>query len=935
MEMKLQDFPCFYFTSAKANRAEQKKYYATVAAMLGYTPEEAAASSGFFVGTSKGKLFDNTAFTEEELLACSKIFESATSCSINTSRKFGESHNIEENCCVLCPLSSYYMNMRQQDEYVYLKGILENPSFLKDYAIDATMMFSMQSLTLGDDVGTYPIIPFTALFLDYLYSVDTLKEDQLHDDLVAIVLRHINADVITDSTLKTLVEQFVGTSLARVYNATSEPVSGAMIRQLQIELSSGYTYTPPRRVFPVTAKASDVAEEAPAITRSISKRTLADKIQQARELSNSVALNRAKEEQAMTDSEALDVLDEEKKLLMQEHGVSQLENARLGKVADENDDFFSMLNIDATEFGVSKPAETEDASSTSDTNESSSLTAEACVTSENSYEEEITNSDISETETLTDSMPDEAENTDTYDEMDECENVTQFFEDVPEDTIFEDQPDVATQQQTSSDASHSIEEMKSEAATTIVQEENVLDSTSINSESASEQVFVSESKVEPAEKHPLSDSAISVSELPTSTNDTVFDSATLTEPVDKMELSVVSTDPCALCSTGASATFFNNALRNSNSITYAFFLRCMNSHPGREKFSSMKNRFGCAICPRKGSSVSCVYPSLSFRNQGKNADKKQAFSASFFPKISQDMLPYVYDCTDSQKLNLIDFISEACNETHISVECVQCFGVDGLLFYVRGKYYFFNPLYGASGFLKPLLSDASKTSFYSVNPVPVHNYFYKMGFRHTRIESIAALFSTVHNISVLTPIGIIFEGYMHRALLDDMYAHIMPYYAEVFKSLNEKLKNNTRKEYENGLRLEWALGKNKDISKVAFGHEHNVMGGCYIHYRLTMRHLEDLNVPGYLSVVQLNNEEITPEVKKKIFEITAGKIAASTSRVHEYTYLLALSSDNISYYSCYENEVFFDELMACVRSAFREISSGTPDVLVTRTQFKF
>jgi len=142
-----------------------------------------------------------------------------------------------------------------------------------------------------------------------------------------------------------------------------------------------------------------------------------------------------------------------------------------------------------------------------------------------------------------------------------------------------------------------------------------------------------------------------------------------------------------------------------------------------------------------------------------------------------------------------------------------------------------------------------------------------------------------------------------------------------------------KKNYENGLRLEYALGKNKDICAISVGHEHNVVGGNYLHYRVTMRHLEDLNVPGCHIAATLNNSNLSSEQKKKIYEITAGKLGASTSRVHDYTYLLSLSQSNISYYCCYEDKVFFDEFMACLRSAFREVVGGTPDISAERTYF--
>lgn len=905
METKLSDFPCFYFTSSLAKRPEQRKYYASVAAMLGYTMKEAADSSDFFIKISKGKLFQAKAFSEEELAGCGNNIVTATSCSVNYSRLFASATNIVQSCCVLCPLSAEYANARLKEEYTYLKGIMDNLSLLERHSVDSSALKAVHSLTLSNDVGAYPVIPFNALFLDYLKSVDSVNPDTLHDDMVRIVREHLNMSQMMDMVLEELLDNFVATTLLQIKNSSKEPVSDTLMATLYLTLTSEYSYTPARNVLPVSEGAS--RPERKQIAKEISSQLSTDAL--------------PGQETAIEPQKAEETLAAEKEALLQEQGKDDFNDVVFPETGADDDTFWDYLQQQKALF---ESSDSESAASALDESESgSSMNPLVPALAETLEVSDSLNSDtiklpeedtpVEVGENAEEFTPAEEQTEDLSQGDDdtafaepyqyECENVTGFIEEMPDD--LELPPPEETVITEASEASLSNYSCSTEL--------------SQSNEPISELDSVSSSESDEVMSEDINSATISASEQ---------------EQQVKMELSVVPADVCALCNIGASATFFNNVMRNATPSEYAFFLRCMSSVPGQETFASMKNRNGCALCPKKrNKDIPCVYPSLSFR--GNSGKEYPYFSSRYFiTKIDADMIPYVNDCTDSQKLNLIDFISEACNAKDVSVECVEYRGVRGLLFYVGGKFYFFDPAYGSSGFLKPLLSDATKTKFYSVNPIQVHDCFYKMGFKQTRIESIAALYSTTHNLAVLAPIGIIFEGYMHRALLDDVLAHIMPYYPAVYNKLNSLLNYNTRKEYENGLQLEWALGKNKDITWIAQGHENNVMGNCYLHYRVTMRHFEDLNVPGCLTVVKINND-IAEQTKKRIFERTAGKIAASTSRAHTYTFLVALSSENIAYYSCYETDVFFDELMACVRSSFREYVSGSPDIFAERTPFRF
>lgn len=998
MEPKLRDYPCFYFATTKGSRAEQLKYYATVASMLGHSPESAAEVSGFFVATSRGKLFDGRPFSVEELEKHQRIFDSATSCNSNLSRKFATVNKVGDCCCVICPLSPRYANNRRHEENLYLKAIIESPAYLKEYPLESSCMTSLLPLSLSDDVGTYPTVPFNALALEQIRKMSDVNEQNLVREMNVVVTAYLQNIMTMDLSLPSVIENFVEKTLRQIIRS-AEDVSEQKLRSVHMQLIAKYEYSPLRPVFPhdntlkesknerkrraaelseqshlnmIVIESPDadggmmlVAEEQ-AILRDQEKETMEEVVFG----DDGLAADAYWEYFNLSNEAPANIFDEEiPPATASENVVSVTESSvEPVKSAPETEDVPEVLEPEELIFVPSEES-SETENEITETEVSEPITEEDLerkywtdvvtgLINRNGYEKKVQSVDVASLGIISIDVNDLKVTNDTlgHSEGDRllkdvadslCEiwghdccyrtggdEFIVLLSGANKDTVYtEISAFHGSLEQKKRSASVGFADYSDLEGTVEITVEGILKLSDERMYEAKRKFKQARAEAEEAAKWEeiAAQEAEKLDEKPADVYDTEPDFETT-------ELSVVESNICNLCSLGASAALYNSIMKYSEPAQYALFLRCVSHHRGEENFAFMRNRFGCALCPKKRT-VNCVYPSLSLRKPSKNKSKKSVFDTAFEYysdyKLSAEMQEYVIDCTDNQKLNLIQFISEACNCTEISVECVEYFGVRGLLFYVEGRFYFFNPSYGSSGFLKPLFGDAKNTKFYSVNPVQVHACLYQIGLKRVRIESLSALFSTVHNLEILAPIGLIFNGYMHKALLDDMYAHIMPYYPKVYKDLSERMDLQISKAYERGLKFEWALGKSRDISRIARGHERNVLGGNYLHYRLTMRHFEDLNEPGTLFLLRIKNENITPLQKRRVYEYTAGKLAASTSRVHEYSYLLSLSEENLSYYVCYESNVFYDEFLACLRSSYRELIGSTPDIAVERTVFKF
>lgn len=303
---------------------------------------------------------------------------------------------------------------------------------------------------------------------------------------------------------------------------------------------------------------------------------------------------------------------------------------------------------------------------------------------------------------------------------------------------------------------------------------------------------------------------------------------------------------------------------------------------------------GCAFCT-DGYGDNCVYSDTPV-------------------SISEGFASIVHDCSDymGNLSNLVALMDACENVEYISIECVRMYGIEGLLLYVEGSYYFIGGGASACAGLKQIFSDAGRIRVYSLNPLLVHVKLLRFGLRLTKIESLAVLYSVFVGTDILLPPGVFFITHANT----DLYRTIMPQYNTLFSRI--VLTDTEKVRYEKLKRLEWALAGSVDTTFIALGKNRSIFGSNALNYRFSLLSEERICREGTLYVVTLDKgSELPPNEALLLWEDVASRLAASSLSCMNYAFLLGMGN-GISYFTCFEEEAFFDSLMASSRSAYKK-----------------
>lgn len=298
-----------------------------------------------------------------------------------------------------------------------------------------------------------------------------------------------------------------------------------------------------------------------------------------------------------------------------------------------------------------------------------------------------------------------------------------------------------------------------------------------------------------------------------------------------------------------------------------------------------------------------------------------------YPVLSSEFCSLVVDCSGGDTENLFSFLSKAAGASAICIERVIFQHTDGLLFYVTGTYFFVAVGTSSNKILKPIFSSGNVT-FYSVNTIPVHAALIRCDIRRAKIESVMVHHSYSNETEKLYHIDKVFR------VADgiDLYRSIMPQYVECFS--RDRLPDTYRAMYQNALKLEWALSHSFDISMIALGNNQSVIGNNAIDYKMIFSGCDKFCRQGSLFLVSLEPDcKVAPEKERRFWEDVAGRLAASSAGCLDYAFLIALG-EGIGYYSCYEEEIFFDSLMASTRSAYRKRFKKEVSVSVVKENYR-
>ena len=303
---------------------------------------------------------------------------------------------------------------------------------------------------------------------------------------------------------------------------------------------------------------------------------------------------------------------------------------------------------------------------------------------------------------------------------------------------------------------------------------------------------------------------------------------------------------------------------------------------------------GCAFCSN-GQQHNCVYNSTPL-------------------SISEEFASIVHDCSDYMgNLSNLVALMDACSEAeYLSIECVRMYGIEGLLIFVSGSFYFIGGGATACAGVKQIFSGSGHQRILSLNPLLVHVKLLRFGLRLTKIESLAVLYSIFVGTDILLPPGLLFITDSGT----DLYRTIMPQYNNLFSRLI--LTDTEKVRYEKLKRLEWALAGSVDTSFISIGKNRSITGSNALNYRFALLSEERICREGTLYVVTLDKaSELPPNEAILLWEDVAGRLTASSLSCMNYAFLLGIGN-GISYFTCFEEEAFFDSLMASARSAYKK-----------------
>ena len=961
---KLKDYPCLYYISAKTERAEQARFFSSVATMFDIDVASAARMSDFFSHTSSGEIFGEGAFTSEELLKHGGEYfakeRTRNDCSGRLRWSISKKIGVAENCCIVCPLSSRYLNANIEYERMALAAVLKRKSDLYSAGITADCFRSYLPLSCSDfAVGRYPAIPFNSMLYNHLQGCTVeVPESVLQHDIELFLSDYLHKkdyDVPAED-----ISRFVETQVKLLQQ--TEYTQG-LLPVIVIRLTGAYSYTPEKVVVPkktttahTTKNASIVLEQQKQMYAMLESIVASSSQRAAEEMETEMLSSSAEPLPNFLSSSSSDAEDEKKchdgagkSLVVTNDKVEA--DGESSREEDETimDDFFAEMDdllAELDEIIICTPDEAKNNTS-EDMEVGESVSAFVCdadVETENNKTMLAGGMDdvlVAEPKEVVATDGKEAKTTFEVDEVAEsfpepsslvCVQMPSLR--VADDEEHSEEVEKYAPVSLSIRIDNDTTPLSSDCGRTVSceEDENIIDGVAVEiidaAPSEDEKELFSSFLLDKC-KDMVSDDGgpvvpVIYENVLRQFADTVMkqlidEDMFKFKPLDLPAVSVTGVSHiCSSCNRVNSESFytlFENTYNDLSPLQRVFFLQSTSSvvHYQKEKYAALSPCIGCALA--KIPSGLCAYRSDAF-------------------VISPQFAAYIIDTTHNPITSTVTLVEELCECEYVSIECAVMDGAKGFIIFAGGKFYFFNPACGLEKVFTPLLSQNKRVRLLSINPIPVYALMRESGFVRTRIESVAVLHSIVHSLGNLAPVGIIFHSAMGRGICSDIGARIMPAYAVTYSELIKSIERRDCAYYDESVRLEYALGANSDLSVVARNYGRNVIGGNALHYQLRFSDRDDITVPGTLYTIHAELEGSVPDMEQKHFyEIIVGNLGASSSSVVTTSRLLALTGYGITYYSYDSSEQFLDHVLATVRSVYRKIYDKNADVVVDRIVF--
>ncbi len=948
---KLKDLPCLYFASAYGTRAEMARVYYYLSQWYGMSLEAACEDSRFFAQMG---LFGRTPFTPQEILSYREDKNSPRglkACALVQYMNCADEHGLVAKCCSICEYSHDYKNYNRENEAALLKRMDENSDLIK--MVSARKFRYMYCACYKKDITTCPPFPVYRIFYEHLRKEKNLRDREAIAERINDYLKE-KYNVDNEEYAKKSVSdelRFVKKSIIKVedtllvdavVNSPSRYAPSVMVKVAVPEIDKNGYEQP--SLFDGFLSYDELEERAKAIRAEESqKNKLAyEEYERVIEKPNDTAAVNTEPGAEQTEtpvSEGTDSLYSPAAVTKNEEAVT--ESAPEEVRSETRPEDAQAVEYDDTQISASEPTESEPEEPISESGPCNDVPSDDALSMETETDipsDEISETDSHDTGETVQEAPDESEpviddisSSDVREERDGEQTDTLLISGGGERVVDEQ---VAVTEECPSEESFTESSLgeyqdekdrKDPPAVEYVPDDAACCSEDGSASAVSDAEVVENTEDIPEDNVPVSETLSD--EIPENTSDKIADNESETEPVsvpvvdDEVQDTVKEIkSPCEACTFGCDIGLALPLLDDEKKE----FLEVMRNEASElsKDFLSLRTWIGCGLVRKGDCDNGCIYCEPNV--------------------ISPAFEPFVLESSDGMKDVFTDFLHDFSVSSDIAVDYVTYKQVEGLLFYLEGKYYFFNPIYGYAGFVKSLLSGTEKRArFYSSNPVPVYNVFDKMKIFNITIESVCALYSVARGSYALAPTAAIFEKYITAPVIfNDYYANAMPRYKDVVEDNLPKLTPTRRTRYKEGQKLEKALARNYSIDSIT-RQERNVFGGNFLQYKFAlskMKNGKDAFIrTGTMFAVTLSEHEMywmKDHFKvKRFFEKVAGEVYAPVAKFLDQAHMIFLNDKTIVFYVTDDVNAFYDHLLHVARKNFRELLEDNPAINIQRTDY--
>lgn len=310
--------------------------------------------------------------------------------------------------------------------------------------------------------------------------------------------------------------------------------------------------------------------------------------------------------------------------------------------------------------------------------------------------------------------------------------------------------------------------------------------------------------------------------------------------------------------------------------------------------------------------------------------------------IPKNFFDMIINCSSNEPKAVLQFITDTCSSHYLAIESVMFNDRPGLLILTSNspQFYYFDIAYASSGYLYPMLSDATKLKLLSLNPMPVISMLNRLGFTSIQIESLSGLYCTVKELDSFYDYTDMFDDEIGVINEDkqDFYQNYMPHYQALYNSLEKQFSSDKeetlRKEYERGLQLDTILGMSYDLSDVLYKFHIAVSGHGYYDYGFNYSKDIPIIKPGILYMVTIPAFANEKENKVlRFLENVCIKVNRMPYQCIQYAKLITILKNGIMYYSTLDGDMFFDILLDVFRKSYKKIYKEMPELATHRIEY--